>query len=294
MAAPRIGELLVQDGIVTAEARERALRSQAVHGGRLGTNLIEQFAIGLDELAEGLARRHDMPAAVDRHFNQADRSVQARLSPAIAARWKAVPLGRLPGDVERVAVAMLDPPSEEALAELGDALGAEVVAACAPELRVLYHLERVYGLERSNRFKRGARRVPGVATNERRGYVRTLTDSDIAPPSEPPTSLARIEVRRIERTRTGEIETLTDLALLAESLVAIRRAQGRMRASELLVGALEQGFDQVFDAGLLLTVRAGLLLGWKGFARGRDASSMEGVSGVAVPMHVPSLFADAC
>src|SRR6266545_4992398 len=120
MAAPRIGELLVHDGLITAEARERALRSQAVHGGRLGTNLIEQFALGLDDLAEGLARQHDMPAALDRHFSSAD--------PAIA-----------------------------------------------PELRVLYHLERVYGIERANRFKRGPRRPqepePG---RERRGYVRTF------------------------------------------------------------------------------------------------------------------------
>ena len=296
MSNRRIGELLVHDGIVTAEARERALRSQAVHGGRLGTNLIEQFALGLDELAEGLARRHDMPAALDRHFQQADRAVQARLSAATAARLRVVPLGRLPGPgggaPEQMAVAVLEPPDAEALAELRGELGAEVVAAVAPELRVLYHLERVYGVERSNRFKRGPRRSGG-GVQERRGYVRTLSESDVSAET-PPTSLARIEVRRVERTRTGEIETLTDLALLGESLVAIKRASGRTRVAELLVGALEHGFDQVFTAGLLLTVRAGLLLGWRGFARGRDASAMEGVDSVAVPLHVPSVFGDAC
>lgn len=293
----RIGELLVHDGVVTAEARERALRSQAVHGGRLGTNLIEQFALGLDELAEGLARRHDMPAALDRHFQQADRAVQARLSADTAARLRVVPLGRLPGAgggaPEQMAVAVLEPPDAEALADLRGELGAEVVAAVAPELRVLYHLERVYGVDRSNRFKRGPRRSGGGGVQERRGYVRTLSESDVTAET-PPTSLARIEVRRVERTRTGEIETLTDLALLGESLVAIKRASGRTRVGELLVGALEHGFDQVFTAGLLLTVRAGLLLGWRGFARGRDTSAMEGVDSVAVPLHVPSVFGDPC
>jgi Type II secretion system (T2SS), protein E, N-terminal domain len=293
----RIGEILVQDGVVTAEGRERALQSQAVHGGRMGTNLIEQFACGLDDLAEGLARQHDMPAALDRHFSQADPTVQKLLSPATAARWRAVPLGRLPGEggKERVAVALLDPPTDEALAALAAELRREVVAAIAPELRVLYHLERVYGIERDNRFKRGARRsqIMGVIALERRAFVRTISELDSAT-LETESSLARIEVRRVERTRTGEIETLTDLGLLGDALVAVKRAINRERVGELLVGAIEQGFDHVFSAALILTVRAGLLFGWRGFARGRDPSAMERVGAVAVPLHVESMFARPC
>jgi hypothetical protein len=162
---------------------------------------------------------------------------------------------------------------------------------------VLYHLERVYGVERDNRFKRGARRSQAMQAIqptpiERRGYVRTLSEDEASAPApaEPPSSLARIEVKRVERSRTGEVETLSDLALLGESLVAIKRASGRTRVGELLVGALEQGFDRMFSAGLLLTLRSGLLLGWRGFARGRDQAAMEAVTGAAVPLHVPSVF----
>jgi hypothetical protein len=292
----RIGEILVQSGIVTAEGRERALRSQAVHGGRLGTNLIEQFTLGLDELAEGLARRHDMPAALDRHFASADQAVQKRLSPEVAGRLHAVPLGRLPGEggKERVAVALIDPPDDQTLAELSRELRREVVAAIAPELRVLYHLERVYGIERDNRFKRGARRsqMMGVIAHERRGFVRTLTEID--EPQEPTTSLARIEVRRVERSRTGEIETMSDLTSLGDALVAVRRATGRERVGELLIGALEQGFDGLFSAAMILTVRAGLLFGWRGFARGRDSTAMERVGAVAVPLLAESMFGEPC
>ena len=293
----RIGEILIQDGVITAEARERALRSQAVHGGRLGTNLIEQFALGLDELAQGLARQHDMPAALDRHFVHADPAVQERLTAASASRWSAVPLGRLAseGGTDRVAVALLDPPTDVALEELGAELLADVVAAIAPELRVLYHLERIYGLERANRFKRGPRRsqIIGAIGEERRGFVRTLTELDTER-LEPESSLARIEVRRVERTRTGEIETLSDLALLGDALVAVKRASGRSRVGELLVGALEEGFDGLFTAGMILTVRSGLLLGWKGFSRARETSAMEAVSGIAVPLHARSVFAEPC
>jgi hypothetical protein len=189
----------------------------------------------------------------------------------------------------------MDPPDDETLAELARELRREVVAAIAPELRVLYHLERVYGVERANRFKRGARRsqMMGIIANERRAFVRTLVDPD-GEPLEPTSSLARIEVRRVERSRTGEIETMSDLTSLGEALVAVKRATGRERVGELLIGALEQGFDGLFSAGMLLTVRAGLLFGWRGFARGRESAAMERVGAVAVPLLAESMFGGPC
>ena len=84
---------------------ESALQSQAVHGGRLGTNLVELYAIGLDQLGSALARQHDLPVALQRHFDQADPDIQGRQSAETAAQWLAVPLGRLPGEQERIAVA---------------------------------------------------------------------------------------------------------------------------------------------------------------------------------------------
>ncbi len=98
----------------------------------------------------------------------------------------------------------------------------------------------------------------------------------------------------MERSRTGEIETLSDLAVLGDALVAVKRAAGRQRVGELLIGALEQGFDGLFSAGLILTVRAGLLFGWRGFARGRDSTAMERVGAVAVPLLAESMFGAPC
>src|SRR5690606_41057219 len=109
----RAGQILIAEGFLRAEAVERALRSQAIHGGRLGTNLVEQLAIGLDEMAEVLGRQHGMPAALQRHFDMSDPAVQARVPAEVAARLRAVPLGRLPAERgERIAVAGMDPRSE--------------------------------------------------------------------------------------------------------------------------------------------------------------------------------------
>lgn len=266
-----------------------------MHGGRLGTCLVERYAIGLDELGGALARQHDMPVALQRHFDQADPAIQKRLAPETAAQWRAVPLGRLPGEVERVAVAVLDPLGDDALYELSDALGAEVVAAVAPQLRILYHLERIYGIERPNRFKRGQTRGDSDPGHERRGFVRTLSDADT---EEAASSLGRIAVRRIQvaPTASAVIEPEPEIADLDAALRAIRRATGRARVGSVVVSALEQGFGQALAAGMVMTIRSGLLLGWRGFVRDRPAgaATRQSIEAVAVPLGVPSLFHEPC
>jgi hypothetical protein len=195
----------------------------------------------------------------------------------LAAQWRAVPLGKLPGGAERVAVAVMDPLPGRALAELGSALGAEVVQAIAPELRVRYQLERVYAVERPNRFKRmsGGQSQPGGAGSERRGFIRTLRDFDSV---EPPSSLARISVRRIEVPASGKhsaVEAPGKVSTVEGAARSIKRATGRVRVGEILVTAL----------------RANLLFGWRGFVRGHDP---EVVEAVALPMDVPSIFSEPC
>jgi len=285
---------LIAEGFCSQEQIDRALEAQAVHGGRLGTCLVEQYAIGLDDLGGALARQHDLPVALQRHFDQADPAIQQRLSPETAAQWCAVPLGRLPGDVERIAVAVLDPLDDDALYELSDALGAEVVAAIAPQLRILYHLERVYGVERTNRFKRGIRggSEPG---QERRGFVKTLSDADTG---DSVSSLGRIAVRRIQVAPTASAvsEPEPEIASLDGALRAIRRASGRARVGSVVVSALELGFEQALSAGMVMTIRSGLLLGWRGFVRGRPSSPVtrQSIEAVAVPLGAPSLFHQPC
>ncbi len=150
----RIGERLIHEEIITVEQLDEALRAQVLRGGRIGTNLIELEYIDIETLAACLGRHHGMPVVLRQHSEIAAAEIQARMSAELAARWGAVPMGRVLGSEERIAVAVMDPLPEEAVAEISEALGSEIIQAVAPELRVLYQLERAYGLPRSNRFLR--------------------------------------------------------------------------------------------------------------------------------------------
>jgi hypothetical protein len=54
----RLGELLIQEKLITPQALEEALESQVVHGGRLGTNLLELGLISEKDLARMLGQLH--------------------------------------------------------------------------------------------------------------------------------------------------------------------------------------------------------------------------------------------
>jgi Type II secretion system (T2SS), protein E, N-terminal domain len=153
----RLGELLVAAGLVTTDQVEHGLRAQVMWGGRLGTNLVELGYLDLDELARMLGRQHRLPPALARHFERADPALQQLLPPAVAERYSAVPLfcsGKLK---DRIVVVSSLPLAPEAIAHLAHALdvpAARLLPAIAAELRIAYHLERVYQIPRDLRFLR--------------------------------------------------------------------------------------------------------------------------------------------
>jgi hypothetical protein len=189
---PRLGELLVAAGVIGPAQLEEGLRAQVVHGARLGTNLIELGNVELDQVATALARQHNMPPALRRHFERCNPEVQCLLPRDLAARHLCVPIGYVAGDRSKVLLAMRDPVSRNELELMAVAMGLPpggLVPAIAAELRVLFFLERSYGVARSNRFLRVRREPtettsPGVSLDDPTGqFLRAPTES-FAPPED--------------------------------------------------------------------------------------------------------------
>ncbi len=199
---PRLGDILVKLGLCTLEQVQGALAAQVLYGARLGTNLIELGHINLDDLARGLARRAKLPAALAGHFERRDLTIQARVPAELAAKYKAVPLGKLAHDSDRIAVAVRDRLSEHARGELAYHLDVEpeqLVEAVAPELRLYYHLELAYQIPRANRFLRVDRDRSGVIsvpqappTGEDSDVDMPAWSGDAAAPTPPPVASAPI------------------------------------------------------------------------------------------------------
>jgi hypothetical protein len=212
----RLGELLVSANLVPADKVEQAARAQVVWGARLGTNLIELGAISLDDLSRMLGQQHSVPAALERHFDKADPELQAQLPAEVAREFSVVPLVRL--SPERIAVVALDPLRHDALSALAQAYGVDpkdgIVYSVAAEMRVLYHLERVYKIARSTRYLR-SRNTSTHAFEVENVPIPIESDGDVAIPiivdeAEHPTGRADVPE---QLGSADDIAALIDLAI---------------------------------------------------------------------------------
>lgn len=146
---PRIGTLLVQAGLASEEAIERALAVQRFAGGRLGTLLLEKGAVAEPDLGETLARQHSCDYVPWRILSEVAPTLIAALPAKFAIRHSAVPYERGEGFLR---IVLRDPSDLRILDELYFVTGRKVFPAVCPEVRIFQALEKYYGERRSPRF----------------------------------------------------------------------------------------------------------------------------------------------
>jgi MSHA biogenesis protein MshE len=87
----RLGDLLIQEGLITAQQLDDAIESQRKSGLKLGQILVEQGVLTEDALLSGLAKQLNIPLFDLRHYSASPTVVQ-RLSEAYARRFRAIVL----------------------------------------------------------------------------------------------------------------------------------------------------------------------------------------------------------
>src|SRR5262249_60952439 len=75
--ARRLGDMLIDDGLITPIQRDEALRLQKANGGRFGANPVQLGAIELEALALAPSRQKGGPAAQPRRLRALHSEVVA-------------------------------------------------------------------------------------------------------------------------------------------------------------------------------------------------------------------------
>nr|WP_254360568.1 general secretion pathway protein GspE [Corallococcus exiguus] len=133
----RLGELLVKDGLVSAAGLEEALESQVVHGGRLGTNLVELGLLSEQDLSKALGRLHNCAYASGEMVP--DPKAVALVNPNDADDKEYLPMR---ADATRLSVAVLNPHDFTTLDAIAFKTGKRVVPVVIPEFRMNQLLRR--------------------------------------------------------------------------------------------------------------------------------------------------------
>lgn len=127
---PRLGELLLEEKLIQPAQLEEALETQVVHGGRLGTNLVELGFLKEIDLARVLGRQHSLPYA-------SGEMLPDPSALAVASRQFYDDEDVLPMRIEatRLTVAVIGP-NVKAIDTLAFKAGKRVVAVVIPEFRM--------------------------------------------------------------------------------------------------------------------------------------------------------------
>ena len=138
--APRIGDLLLKEGLVTQDQLNKALAEQRHNGTRVGYNLVKFCFVKETDLTRMLARQHKMPA-VDLTKFQVDPRI-AKLIPAeLALKHNVLPLKR---DGRTLTVAMSDPATMSVLDDIKFITRLDIFPVIAGEFTLRNAIEKFY------------------------------------------------------------------------------------------------------------------------------------------------------
>lgn len=128
-ASMRLGEMLVEQGIVTSETLDTALATQQERNIRLGEALIELGAINERTLLRNIAHQSGV-AFIEPTFSMIERKLLQGVSPEYLARHHFIPFSR--NDEGRVTVVLTDLENEGTLQAIRDLYPENVELALGP------------------------------------------------------------------------------------------------------------------------------------------------------------------
>lgn len=147
--APKLGQLLVKSGVITAQQLEEAIQAQVIFGGRLGTNLIELGYIDIATLSRFLSKKYNVPTIDHTRLKPCPKEVLKLFTKKLAIKYDAVPLGM---EGQQLNVLMSNPCDFPAIDEMGFLLGKKIKTYVAPEIIIKTLLEKYYGVPRDLRY----------------------------------------------------------------------------------------------------------------------------------------------
>jgi len=142
VARKRIGEILVETGVVSHAAVEQALAIQQTEGGLLGELLVKAHACTEDAVLRGLGLQFGIEYLADFPAAEMDSELAAKVPIGFAKQHRVMPLRR---EGDAVWVATADPLDVGALDDVRGMLGTDVIPVLLPGGKLMDAVNHVYG-----------------------------------------------------------------------------------------------------------------------------------------------------
>jgi hypothetical protein len=315
-----LSSLIVQREIATIRQVEEALARQVLYGGDLVTNLLEVAKLDEPTLTLLLAESFGIQAATLGPLPDPTEKARALMPPELASSRAVVPLAT---EGSTLVVAVPEPLTPEVLDELIAAMGIGITQRIAPMLRIREALARTYGAPLERRLQRLLNRL---ANAQGPSVPPSLGATEQAPPlaeTVPPARKSTLPMVPLvdppqpvsSRTNVGfpapaplpGAPADVQKASLIEREAAIPARPPRRRRGPITPDAATKELDEAPDRDAILDLffdysrqyfdYSALFVVHGDIAEGRDAygdgASRDRVTGIGVPLDLPSILAHA-
>jgi general secretion pathway protein E len=137
----RLGEMLIERKLITAEDLERALELQKERGEKLGKTLVDLGFVAMRDVLAALSDQLGMPLITIEGPPASSPETEA-LSPRFLRQFRCLPVDR---QDHTVTLAMADPLDFETIAAVRNCTGLRVTTVLAAEQEILDAIDRYYG-----------------------------------------------------------------------------------------------------------------------------------------------------
>jgi type IV pilus assembly protein PilB len=146
----QIGELLIQENVITADQLEAAREHQQKHGGRLDSVLVNLGFVQDDDVTSILSKKYGVPSINLSFFEINDAAI--KLIPSdVAQKYMIIPLSRV-GSTLTIATA--DPTNVFVMDDIKFMTGFNVEPVLASESAIFEAIEKYYGTQHSIELKK--------------------------------------------------------------------------------------------------------------------------------------------
>jgi hypothetical protein len=286
----RLGEILIEKGVLSLTELHTALETCHRTGGRLGTQLLEFGYVEEQMLLEALAKQLGVPAVVKIKLLHSPLEVRKLLPPVLGRRLQAVSFEDTSGGVK---VAMTNPSDRAAVDEISTHLKKNILPHVATEDAVLAALG---GAENDDADWSPEVEPSGVRarrSGDVKGWSRLWEPSEFqasalfrSEPERAPEETVLLasfpDLTPVESARATTYEPEIDESNFSELMY---RADHRDGIGSLVARYAATKYDRVS----MFSVHKGTVSGW--MARGRSVV-LEDLQTYSVSLDDPSLFAD--
>lgn len=298
MTKPRIGQILVADGVLSDEAIVRALGFQknTKEALRIGTILVNWELLAEEALLSALAKFHRCPYVTWATLSEANWEAIRILSPAQAIRLGAVPYAI---ESRTLRVAFQNPSDLAVIDETSQISGRRVLPAVTTEIRLALAQSRFYGsplppqfkpiLQKLERRKTAPPGQPAVASasNESAGAAAPSPPSLATVPllyEYPPLPLPEEVIEPLEPDQDSPAEPLSTIEIPtfpgssdADAAGETRQPRSRDEILDPILEVLRLRFPRVMVLGSGKSV----ITGWTGRGPGLER---EFVAAIRIPI----------